>query len=463
MPLLLDAVYLLGILLTLPWLVWQAATAGKYREGFAAKLLGRVPPRAGERPCVWLHAVSVGEVNLLAPLLAELERRHPEVECVVSTTTKAGYDLARRKYAPRAVFYCPLDFSWAVRTALGRVRPDVLLLAELELWPNLIRAARRQGARVAVVNGRLSERSFRGYRRLVPLWRRVLADVDLVAAQSEQHAERFRQLGSPPERVRATGSIKFDGARTDRGNPETRRLAAQAGFGRDEIVWLAGSTQAPEERIVLAAYARLRSEFPRLRLVLVPRHPERFDAVAKLLAAGDLPWRRRSELAPREHTGGQGEESPAVPLDAQFRPPCIHGGLRHSTLPPPVLLVDAVGELGAWWGTAQVAFVGGSLGSRGGQNMIEPAAYGAAVSFGPNTRNFREVVAALVDRDAAVVVRDGAELEAFVRRCLTDPRYAADLGARARALVAEQLGATRRTVDLMAPLFSADGRPAAAA
>lgn len=444
MSLLLNAVYLLGILLALPWIVWQAATKGKYRAGFASRLLGRVPIRSGERPCVWLHAVSVGEVNLLAPLLAELERRHPGVECVVSATTKAGYDLARRKYAPRKVFYCPLDFSWAVRAAVARIRPDVLLLAELELWPNLIRAAARRGARVAVVNGRLSERSYGGYRRLAPLWRRVLRDVDLVAAQAEQYAERFRRLGAAAERVRVTGSIKFDGARTDRGNADTRRLSALAGIREDEIVWLAGSTQAPEEQIVLAAYARLRAEFPRLRLVLVPRHPERFDAVARLLAASGLPWLRRSELPARD--------APLLPSPLAPRP----------STPPPILLVDAVGELGAWWGMAAVAFVGGSLGSRGGQNMIEPAAYGAAVCFGPNTRNFREVVAALVKRDAAVVVQDGAELEAFVRRCLSEPDYAAALGARARALVAEQLGATRRTVDLLAPLLPAAGRTAAA-
>jgi len=457
MPLLLNAAYLVAILLAWPWLLWQAIARGKYREGFAAKLLGRVPPRQGNRPCVWLHAVSVGEVNLLGPLLAELERRHPAVECVVSVTTKAGYDLARKKYASRSVFYCPLDFSWAVRAALARLRPDVLLLAELELWPNLIRAARRRGVRVAVFNGRLSERSFRGYRRLRPLWRRVLADVDLVAAQSQQYADRFRRLGAAAARVRVTGSIKFDGARTDRGNADTRRLARLAGFDEGDVVWLAGSTQAPEEQIVLAAYARLRAEFPRLRLVLVPRHPERFDSVARLLEGCGMPWARRSELESGELVRG----------GARFGPPCIHGGLRDepSTLDSqhPILLVDAVGELGAWWGTARVAFVGGSLGSRGGQNMIEPAAYGAAVCFGPNTRNFREVVASLLDRDAAAVVADGAELESFVRRCLKDPAYADALGARARALVAEQLGATRRTVDLLEPLLPATSSTAVAA
>ena len=163
-PYLLNLFYLLLILVAAPWLAYTAIRKGKYREGYAAKLLGRVPRRASKNPCIWLHAVSVGEVNLLAPLIREIERHRPDWECVISTTTMTGMALARKKYAPHTVFYCPLDFSWAAAAAMRRIRPDLLVLAELELWPNLIRAARRFGARVAVINGRLSEHSFRGYR-----------------------------------------------------------------------------------------------------------------------------------------------------------------------------------------------------------------------------------------------------------------------------------------------------------
>ncbi|HUY31527.1 MAG TPA: 3-deoxy-D-manno-octulosonic acid transferase [Pirellulales bacterium] len=423
MPYLLNLIYLLLLLLASPWLIYRALRQGKYREGFAEKLLGRVPARAGNRPCVWFHAVSVGEVNLLAPLVNEIRRDRPLWECVVSTTTMTGYAVARKKYPALTVFYCPLDFSWAVRAAMRRVRPELLVLAELELWPNLVRAAGVYGARVAIVNGRLSERSHRGYRRLRALVGPILRRVDVLAAQNDEYARRFLDLSARTDAVRVTGSIKYDGAQTDRRNPATARLRELAGIGDDDLVFLAGSTQEGEEAAALAAYLALRDEFPKLRLIIVPRHPERFAAVAQLLDRSSVAWRCRGRL----ETEGS------------------HGDAR-------ILLVDTVGELGAWWGTSAIAFVGGSLGSRGGQNMIEPAAYGAAVSFGPNTRNFRDIVAALLAHEAAVVVRDDRELTAFVRRCLADPEYARALGGAARRFVAGQLGATARTLELLAPL-----------
>ena len=468
MPYLLNLVYLFLILLSLPWLVWQSLRKGKYREGYAAKFLGRVPVRtlensreltapggmrtdidghenasgtapgavssrlfqSRENACLWLHAVSVGEVNLLAPLLKMIEQERPEWECVISTTTTTGMALAKKKYPRQTVFYCPLDFSWAVAAAMRRVRPDVLVLAELELWPNLIRAAKRHGAKVAVINGRLGEKSFRGYRRIRPLVARLLRQIDVIAAQDETYAERFRSLGARPETVHVTGSMKYDGAQTDRNNPATQRLAALAGFKENDVVLLAGSTQEPEEAMAVETFRELSRQWPRLRLVIVPRHPDRFEAVAKLLDASGLPWQRRTAPVGGRRTAS-GSPSP----------------LPSPRLPPS--LVDVVGELGAWWGTAHIAFVGGSMGSRGGQNMIEPAAYGAAVSFGPNTWNFRDIVAAMLAHDAAVVVRDSQQFADFVRRCLEQPDYAAALGGRAQSFVRSQLGATSRTLRLV--------------
>lgn len=426
MSLLLDGIYALLLLALSPWLIYRAVFTGRYREGFAAKLWGQVPAREGDRPCVWLHAVSVGEVNLVATLVKELSRRRPEWQCVISTTTAAGYALAQKRFPRQQVFYCPLDWSWATRRAMRRIRPAMLVLAELELWPNLIRAAKVRGVRVAVVNGRLSRRSFDGYRRIRPLIRRLLAHVDLIAVQNPEYAERFLALGADAAHVRTTGSMKFDGAETDRCNSATLRLADLAGFRPDDIVFLAGSTQESEESAAIQTYQTLKIPHPRLRLVIVPRHPHRFDPVAELLAASGLRWQRRTRLD-------------ADGADPQAR----------------VLLVDAVGELGAWWGTAQIAFVGGSLGNRGGQNMIEPAAYGAAVCFGPNTRNFRDVVAAMLRSDAAHEVPDAAGLTGFVRRCLAEPEFADDLGRRAQALVLNQVGATARTADLLEGLLPA--------
>ncbi|MGD9720311.1 MAG: 3-deoxy-D-manno-octulosonic acid transferase [Pirellulales bacterium] len=415
-----NLLYIALVIVALPWLLVAALRKGKYRTGWREKFWGLVPQRTSSAPCAWIHAVSLGEVSLIAPLVAELKRRHPDWQIAISTTTLTGHELACKRYAEHTVFYCPLDFSWAVRRAVGRLRPSLLILVELELWPNLIAAARAASAKVAVVNGRLSERSLRGYGRARWLVRPLLRQLDLVAAQNEPYAERFGVLGAQRGAVHVTGSLKFDGAQTDRGNPLTTKLRGLAGFGPHDVVFLAGSTQDPEEQLAVDAYRQLAAAHPELRLVLVPRHPDRFDEVARLLAASGLAWQRRTALD-------------ASPPQAAAR----------------VLLVDRVGELAAWWGTAHIAYVGGSMGSRQGQNMIEPAAYGAAVSFGPMTRNFKDVVAALLAADAAVVVRDGPELTAFVRRALTEPQFADALGANARRVVAAQLGATARTVDLL--------------
>ena len=430
MPYLLNVVYLLLLLLFSPLLAYRAMQKGKYRAGWAAKFLGRVPLRQGDTPCIWLHAVSVGEVKQLAPLLERLARRFEDWDIVISTTTSTGYELARAAYPEHAVFYCPLDFSWAVRTALARVRPDLLVLVELELWPNLIRLARRSGAAVAIVNGRLSAGSARGYARIGPVVRSVLQRVNLVAVQNDQYAERFRRLGATADAVHVTGSIKFDGAVTNRANPRTEGFKRLANIQDSDIVFLAGSTQHPEEQLALQAYRDLAGEFPHLRLLIAPRHPERFDEVAELLKRSGLSCVRRTSIADPSSTNAR------------------------------ILLIDTVGELAWWWGLSHIAFVGGSMGKRGGQNMIEPAAYGAAVSFGPNTSNFRDIAAALLDARAAVRVADGGELTAFVRRCLQERSSMQALGESARGFVASQLGAADRTVDLLALLAPRRRSPA---
>ncbi len=435
---LLNGVYLALMLFALPWIVWSAVRQGKYREGFAQKLLGRVPRRLGKEPCVWLHAVSVGEVNLLETTLDLLKQSRPGCTLVISTTTKTGYDLACRKYAEHTVFYCPMDFSWAVKTAMRRLRPDLLVLAELELWPNLIRAAHAYGAKIAIINGRLSDKSFRGYRRLRPLVTGLLRKIDLIAAQNEETAARFRGLGA--ESVVVSGSLKFDGAMTERGNARTQELRRLAKLRDEDVVFLAGSTQSPEEAYAIEVYQALSAEFPQLRLILVPRHPERFEEVAQVLERSGVGWVRRSELGRLEGEG--------VAANANE-----------------VVLVDTIGELGAWWGAATVGFVGGSFGSRGGQNMLEPAAYGVATCFGPNTQNFRDIVGQILGVEGAQVVQDRDELELFVHRVLEDSVWAKQMGERARELVLSQQGATQRTVGLLLPLLGGDSeelqRPAA--
>ncbi|MCC9605858.1 3-deoxy-D-manno-octulosonic acid transferase [Blastopirellula sp. JC732] len=423
---LLNIIYLGALTAAMPFFAWSTLVRGRRRGGLLQKFFGLVAVRKGDRPCVWLHAVSVGEVNLLATIIQAVRNQSPSVDIYVTTTTKSGYELARARYDDCVVSYAPLDFTWAVKTALRRIRPQTLILAELEIWPNLISISKARGVNVAVVNGRLSEKSYQGYRRVSSLLRPVLRKLDCIAVQDWTYAERFVALGAPAKRVISTGSLKFDGAETNRRNLKTMRLRRLAEIPADAIVFLAGSTQAGEEEAALNAFLAAKPRHPNLRLILVPRHPERFDEVAAMLDERGVNWSRRSSL-------------------------------EHSVVDPTacVLLVDTVGELAAWWGVADVAFVGGSFGRRGGQNMIEPAAYGAAVSFGPNTKNFRDIVQMLLEEDAAVMVADEAALIEFVGRCLDEPEYCELLGDNAQQVVASQIGAVERTMEALRPFLPA--------
>ncbi len=341
---------------------------------------------------------------------------------------------------------------------MRRIRPTLLVLAELELWPNLIRAANEHGAKVAIVNGRLSQRSFRGYHRIRRWLRSTLNRIDVIAVQTPEYAERFCALGAQADRVTVTGSLKFDGATADRNNPRTQKLRELAGIAADDVVFLAGSTQDPEERLAIEAYQSLTGDFPRLRLIIVPRHPHRFDEVAALLDRSGLEWQRRTHLtnplAPGSAGGSNAPSGQPVrnpPAEPGANGPsqklaATSGRMPHAARRPPILLVDTIGELGAWWGTATIGFVGGSLfSSRGGQNMIEPAAYGVATCFGPNTQNFRDVVELLLNNQAAVRVSSGEELTGFVRRGLEKPDFVAELGHNAESIVCAQQGATTST------------------
>jgi 3-deoxy-D-manno-octulosonic-acid transferase len=419
MPLLLNALYLGLLLVCSPWLVYKAVRSGKYRAGWSEKLLGEAPLRIGERPCVWFHAVSVGEVLLLRPIIEGLARRRPGWEVVVSTTTPTGLAVARRAYPDLVTFFAPLDFSWAARRAVARVRPTALVLVELEIWPNLLWAAKRAGASVGIINGRLSVRSHRGYRRLRGPLGPTLRRLDAVAVQSEEYARRFVDLGIPRPKVRVTGSVKYDGLEADRGNSRTVGLRRELGLSGADLVFVAGSTMEGEEAAALRAYRAARKNHPRLRLILVPRHAERFERVAAWLRQEGVPVLRRS--SPEADRPRSGE--------------------------PPVILIDSLGELSAVWGLADVAFVGGSLlPGRGGQNMMEPAAFGAAVMFGPHTENFRETVEQLLSRHGARRVADAEELTAALIDDLNDPEAAAARGAAARGYVLAQNGAADRTL-----------------
>ncbi|MFM8581378.1 MAG: 3-deoxy-D-manno-octulosonic acid transferase [Planctomycetaceae bacterium] len=423
-PWLLNLGWLLVLVVASPWLAWRSLVRRKRFGDWRQKLFGRIAPRTSATPALWFHAVSVGEVLQLPRLIVELGRTWGEFEVIISTTTATGHDLARQRFPDARVVYWPLDFSWAVETALQRLRPAGVVLVELELWPNFLRAAERRGVPVLLVNGRITARSHRGYRRVRPLVASMLRRVNRLIVQSHEYADRFIDLGAPPDRLHVCGSLKYDGVETDRDNPRTQGFRQLLGLTEGGPVLVAGSTHDPEERLVAEAWRHCRSIVPGLRLVLAPRHAERFDEVARLLSDElGMSVLRRSGL----------QSGAALPAE-----------------PDRIILLDSLGELGACWGLADVAYVGGSLSPRGGQSMIEPAAFGAALLFGPNTWNFSEFVDLLRRDQAARIVDSGEELVTALTELLTDSLSAARMGRRARELVRECQGSTAETARLLA-------------
>lgn len=417
-----DLLYLAALLVLSPWLVYRALTTGRYRKDTWSKLTGQVPELPNSQVTVWFHGVSVGEIHLLKTLIAEYRARHPAHQIVVSSTTDTGLAEARRHFAN--VIPWPFDFTWAVGRALDSVRPSLIVLAEAELWPNFLRAAKNRGIRVAVVNARLSPRSYRRLQRVAALARRVLFDhVDVIAVQGTDYATRYAALGV--RNVTVTGSIKYDGAR-----PASAESRLNALLPWEGLTWVAGSTHAPEEAYVLSAFAVLRRDFPQLRLVLVPRHPDRFDEVAALLESRGESFIRRSRIA--------------------------------EPVRSPIVLLDTIGELSDAWGLADVGFVGGSLdGHRGGQSMIEPAGRGVPTVFGPHVWNFADAARRLVEQGGAVMITKPSELETEIAALLRDEQRRRAIGRAASEFVADQQGATARTLDALEGLMHALRRRAA--
>lgn len=422
---LLNLCYLLALVVSLPWLLYRKIILKKDREGWGQKLFGLVPRNSSATGAIWFHAVSVGEVLLLKPLIEQTRQTWPDRPIVVSTGTGTGQAVAKQQYPAALVCYFPFDFTWAVKTAIERLKPALIVLVELEVWPNLISQAARRQIPLMIANGRLSARSYAGYRKVIPLIRPVLGQCSHIAVQNEEYRQRFVLLGAKSHQLTITGNLKFDKVITSRQDLAVLELRTYFGFGPEDLVFVAGSTQSPEEECAIRVWKTLRTSYPTLRLIVVPRHQERFAEVASLI----------TRMTGSVHT--RSCQQPGSISDA-----------------PRVALLDTLGELGRCWGLADIAFVGGSLSKRGGQNMLEPAGFGAAISFGPNTQNFREITAALLERNAAVVVNNEAELLTLVKGWLDNPSERQQFGQRAQAFVATQTGATQRTIEVMRQLLA---------
>lgn len=422
-----------GVLALLPRFLFDAARHGKYAAGFRERA-GSLPTfDAGARPVVWLHCVSVGETQAARPLVRSILEEHPGHVLVVSTTTLTGQRIAREAFAKQAalVFYFPFDWAWSVRRALRAINPSAVLVMETELWPRFFRECRRRDVPVALVNGRISEKSFRRYRLIRFFIRRVLADLSLAAMQTEADGERAISLGLDAERVRVTGNVKFDIEEVGE-QPLTEELRRRFGVNAARPLVVAASTHAPEERVVIEAFKLVSNDSRpnRPRLLVAPRHPERFGEVAALIESSGLSLARRSDAARGTDAGCD------------------------------VILLDSIGELRAVYPLAEVVFVGGSLTPVGGHNLLEPALAARCTVTGAHTSNFKAIVNSLLEHEALVQLppAEGAEavnsLAHALGDLLNDDVKRRRTGERARAVLEQNRGATARTVRLLRPLLS---------
>jgi 3-deoxy-D-manno-octulosonic-acid transferase len=427
MRFLLDVAYVLAGLAVSPVLFYRMVRHGRYRQGWGQRF-GRVERRRLDRKCIWLHAVSMGEVNAAQTLLAEIEKQFPDFEIVVSTTTDTGFTRAEKLFGGKwNVFYFPFDLSWVTRRAFHRLRPAVCLLMELEVWPNFVFTAHGRDVPVVVVNGRISDRSFARYRRIQRITRTFFGKLHLVLAQTPEYAGRFRDLGCPAERVRVTNSLKYDTAQVTDRVAGAEALATQLNLAGAPL-WVAGGTGDEEEKIVLDVYRSLLRDhrFKGLRLAVVPRKPERFNEVAELIERMGFPLVRYSQLK-----GATGDKS-GTPSPREA-----------------VILGDTMGDLRKFYSLATVIFVGRSLVPMGGSDMMEAAALGKCTLFGPHTFNFRQTVEVLLQGQGAIQVQDGDELCQTMEKCLSDPAYAQKIARLGQAVIRQNQGATARTMEVL--------------
>jgi 3-deoxy-D-manno-octulosonic-acid transferase len=424
-----NILFSIFFVLSSPYYFYRMARRGNWGAGFWERFGNydaKLKQALTNRHILWVHAVSVGEVNLLVHFIHAVEKRAPNLKFVVSTTTTTGMGILRQRLSPHiSKIYYPIDRAGIVTRALSTVHPDAIVLFETEIWPNFIWQAKKRGIPLFLANARLSNRSFRGYRRFGLLFRSLFGSFEGIAAQDEVAAERFRAVGAPPDRVRVTGNLKYDtAAATEPGGMDVSGLLKQVGVNGDSDtpILVGGSTHDGEEVILAEIAQRLRTQIPKLFLILVPRHFERSNDVARQLRERGVKLFFRTAIRP----------------DTRLAPGEID-----------CLLVDTTGELRFFYEHATVVFVGKSLTAEGGQNVVEPGASGKAIVFGPNMQNFADIARRFVEKSGAVQVRDAADLEKVLGELLEDQYQRAELGRNALQVIAENLGAMERTVGMV--------------
>lgn len=419
MPLFYDFLFLIFSVLYVPYLLVKR----KWHSGFVMRF-GRFPKplisELNQKDNIWVHAVSVGEVLLISRLAQNLKGVFPLFRIVISTVTQAGFEVAQKTFPGDLVIFAPLDFSFIVRRYIKLLKPKIYVAAETEIWPNLFYGLRQKRVPIVLVNGRLSDKAFRGYKIARPLLKQILSGVHCFCMQSESDAEKIKMLGADPQKIEVTGNMKFDSLPTVEGLKERHRC-----FRDQDIPLVAGSTHPGEEEILLDVYQGLSEEFPNLRLIVAPRHIERTEEVAGLIEKKGLKILRFSKISDE-------------PLEKNS-----------------VVLVDTMGQLKELYAAAKLVFIGKSLAVRGGQNIIEPAFFAKPILIGPFMDNFKDITEIFLQESAIIQVKDQEELRLKLKELLKNLKAADAFGRRARSVVEKNAGATARTVKIISRILAA--------
>jgi len=424
-----NFIYIIAGILISPVVLYRMARHKRYRKGWSERL-GKIRRKYPKKACIWIHAVSVGEVNATKTLIAGLRDRFPGFEIVLSTTTDTGFARANSLYGDKMmVFYFPFDFSFTMERAFENIQPAICLLMELEVWPNFVRTAADKNIPVVLVNGRITKQSSSKYKLIKPLAKKMFAELTLLLTQSEEYSRRFEEIGCDREKIMVTSSLKYDTAQVTDKVQGSDALAEELKL-TNERLWVAGGTGNGEEKIILDVFSKLKKaiDFANVRLVIVPRKPERFDEVAKLIEKTQFKLVRYSTIKQGTCTTGIDKAS--------------------------VILGDTMGDLRKFYSLADIVFVGRSLVPMGGSDMMEAAALSKCTIFGPYTYNFNQTVGVLLGSNAAIRVKNSEELLIMLKKCLREPQYAERLGQNGRRTIIRNQGATAASVEQIGKILA---------
>ncbi len=422
-----DFIYLLALIAISPKILYRVISQNRYRQGWSQRL-GKITRNFPDKKCIWIHAVSVGEVNATKTIITELKKNLPEYEIIISATTDTGIERAQKLYGNQlTVFYFPFDFSFVIHRAFKNLKPSICLLMELEVWPNFTSRAAKLNIPIVVVNGRISDRSFPRYSLVKFFVKPTFKKVSLFLAQSKEYADRFISLGGHHKTAIITGSLKYDTAQITEKVEGADKLAEQLNITNQRL-WVAGGTGPKEEKTILDIFKKLKQQekYNDLRLAIVPRKPERFDEVADLITQSGFELTRYSRIKnSQEKTKNQDT----------------------------VILGDTMGDLRKFYSLANVVFVGRTLVPMGGSDMMESAAMGKCTIFGPHTFNFKETVKSLLQTEGAIEVKNEKELRQAIQKCLDKPQFAQQIARNGQKVIRQNQGATQKTVDTIVSLL----------